>query len=157
MKLWRSCLIAMAFIELIAAPVSAIDAEIDASSATSSFSSSSATATASGGGGSDGDCPVCVRVVRAARELGRVQQRDVSSVLSSYCSLSNIEVAEQKFCYNTENVRGQITRLINLGADESRICKKVKAMNPDFCKVMSTKKVEGVHHNDRLIKGVIYE
>jgi hypothetical protein len=152
MKLWLALLFSLTFVEVVAS-TGVLEVEVDASSATPSLSSSTATAS-----GSDGEtCPVCVRVVRAARELGRVQQKDVSSVLSSYCSLSNIEVAEQKFCYNTENVRGQITRLINLGADESRICKKVKAMNPDFCKVMSTKKVEGVHHNDRLIKGVIYE
>ena len=153
MKLWLALLFSWTFVEVVASS-GVLEVEVDASSATPSFSSS----TAANASGSDGEtCPVCVRVVRAARELGRVQQKDVSSVLSSYCSLSNIEVAEQKFCYNTENVRGQITRLINLGADESRICKKVKAMNPDFCKVMSTKKVEGVHHNDRLIKGVIYE
>ena len=103
------------------------------------------------------ECPVCVRVMRAARQMGKSRQ-DVTAALNSYCSLTNIEVAEQKFCYNTENVRGELSRMIKLGADEHRICKRVRAMNPDFCNVMSTKvNNEGLHKNDRFVRGVIYE
>ena len=106
----------------------------------------------------ESECPVCVRVVRAARELGKARQEDAMTVLGSYCSLTTIDVSDQKFCYNTENVRGEISRLLKLGADEYRVCKKVRAMNPDFCKVMSQKtKKEGAHQNDRLVRGVIYE
>lgn len=103
------------------------------------------------------ECPVCVRVMRAARQMGKSRQ-DVTAALNSYCSLTTIEVAEQKFCYNTENVRGELSRMIKLGADEYRICKRVRAMNPDFCNVMSSKvNNEGLHKNDRLVRGVIYE
>lgn len=106
----------------------------------------------------DSDCPVCTRVIRAAKEMAKLREQDVTSALNSYCLLSNIDVSDQKFCYNTENVRGELSRMLNLGADEYRVCKKVKSMNPDFCKVMSKKvNKDGVHKNERLIRGVIYE
>ena len=104
------------------------------------------------------NCPVCVRVIRAAREMGRQRQEDVTTLLNSYCAVNSLEVADQKFCYNTENVRGELSRMLKLGADEYRICKKVRSMNPDFCRVMALKhNKEGVIKNDRLVHGVIYE
>lgn len=107
----------------------------------------------------DANCPVCIRVIRAARALGKSGQEGATSVLSSYCQLSQqLEVEDAKFCYNIENVRGELNRMLNLGADEYRICKRVKAMNSDFCKVMGKKvNKEGIHKNDRLVRGVYYE
>ena len=40
---------------------------------------------------------------------------------------------EQKFCYDIENIQISINRLLDLGADEFRICRKIKSINPDFC------------------------
>lgn len=47
---------------------------------------------------------------------------------------------------------------MDLGADEFRICKKVKSINPDFCKNL-TAKVDrtGVQLNERFKRGIIYE
>lgn len=105
----------------------------------------------------DRECPVCLRVLRAAKDFGKSRGMKVSEALNLYCTLKEIEVEDQKFCYNTDNVRTNLNKLLDLGADESRVCKKVSAINPDFCKVM-TKKVglDGIHKNDRLIRGIIY-
>lgn len=122
----------------------------------------SATVDADGSGtsqDSDSECPVCIRVIRAARELGKSRQEDAARMLTSYCQLTEqLQVEDQKFCYNIDNVRGELSRMLNLGADEFRVCRRVKAMNPDFCRVMAKKtNKEGIHKNDRLIRGVIYE
>jgi len=105
----------------------------------------------------DRECPVCLRVLRAAKDFGKARNMKVSEALNLYCTLKELEVEDQKFCYNTENVRTNLNKLLDLGADEARVCKKVQAINPDFCKVMAKKvSPDGVRLNDRLIRGVIY-
>ena len=78
-------------------------------------------------------CPVCVRMVKAARDFGKAQDPPTatSKALEKYCSLgTTLSVEEQQFCYNIDNVRGEINRMLDMGADEIRVCKKVRSMNP---------------------------
>ena len=79
------------------------------------------------------NCPVCVRMVKAARDFGKAQDPPTatSKALEKYCSLgTTLSVEEQQFCYNIDNVRGEINRMLDMGADEIRVCKKVRSMNP---------------------------
>ena len=87
----------------------------------------------SGDDQSELNCPVCVRMVKAARDFGKAQNPPTatSKSLEKYCSLgTTLSVEEQQFCYNIDNVRGEINRMLDMGADEIRVCKKVRSMNP---------------------------
>ncbi len=57
-----------------------------------------------------------------------------------YCSLRNLSVDDQQFCYNTDSVKNELLRLLDLGADENRVCKKVYQINPDFCRTLKLEK-----------------
>jgi hypothetical protein len=121
---------------------------------------------------SDTDCPVCLRVLRAVRDLSITQSIPLSNAYQKYCSLSSLEVEDQIFCYNTETIQKDIFRLLNLSADEFRICKKIKSVNSDFCKSKfrsnlnsdskrkevsySDSQKQGIILNNRLQRGVIY-
>jgi hypothetical protein len=50
-----------------------------------------------------------------------------------YCALTSIPVEETQFCYNTNGIKAEIHRMLDLGAKSDRICKKVHKVNPDFC------------------------
>lgn len=116
----------------------------------------------------DLNCPVCIRMIKAAREFGKGQDppTSVSKALEKYCTLGTaLSVEEQQFCYNIDNVRGEINRMLDLGADELRVCKKVKSMNPHFCVSKSSKKVSSTketsksnseHRTSRNKRGIIY-
>lgn len=101
---------------------------------------------------------MCERVIKAAKELGLKQSITSSVALDKYCSIPSIEADDEKFCYNIATLKKDINRLLELGADEARICKKVKAINSDFCK-SKTVKVErtGIQLNERIKRGIIYE
>jgi hypothetical protein len=82
-------------------------------------------------------------MIKAARDHAKAQvpPTPASKALEKYCSLgASLSTEEQQFCYNTENVRGDLNRLLDMGADESRVCKKVRAMNPDFCVSKSSRR-----------------
>jgi len=90
--------------------------------------------------------------------MGAKQGITSTKALEKYCSIATLEVGDQKFCYNIDTLGKDISRLLEMGADEFRVCKKVNSINPDFCRakiVNSTK--TGVQLNDRLKKGIIYE
>jgi hypothetical protein len=53
--------------------------------------------------------------------------------LYRYCSLQNLAIEDAKFCYNIDTIKGEINRMMTLGANDERICKKIKSINPDFC------------------------
>ena len=97
---------------------------------------------------------MCSRVLRAARDITARdgETASVSDVLSRYCSLQTISVEDQKFCYDIENIKGEINRLLTLGASDERICRKVKAINPDFCR---SKKIKDKSFSRK--RGIIYE
>ena len=104
-------------------------------------------------------CPVCERIIRTVRRSARDEKNILSQEISSfdtkgskssheirtsmvssdqdifirYCKLSKLPVEEKKFCYDTETSRKEIFRLLDLGADDKRICRKIKKINPDFC------------------------
>lgn len=101
---------------------------------------------------------MCERVIRASKELGTKQGVATSAALEKYCDVPTIEVDEQKFCYNIATLKKEVNRLLDLGADENRVCKKVKSVNPDFCltKVVKVERT-GIQINERLKKGIIYE
>ena len=78
-----------------------------------------------------------------------------SEAFEKYCVIPTLDVEEQKFCYNTDTLRMDILRLLDLGADENRLCKKVKSINPDFCLV----KTQKVTINSDVVskkRGIIY-
>ena len=105
----------------------------------------------------DSDCPVCLRVIRAIRDLAESQKIGTIRAFENYCAIKTLELDDQKFCYNTESIKKDLFRLIDLGADEFRICKRVKKENPDFCKVKQVKTDDqGVHFKNRRKRGVIY-
>ena len=80
-----------------------------------------------------------------------------TAALDKYCEIETLSVEDQKFCYNTATIKKDLYRLMNMGADEFRVCKKVKSINPDFCKVMATQATRsGIQLNDRMKKGIIY-
>jgi hypothetical protein len=92
-------------------------------------------------------------------EMGYKQGYKPMVALDKYCELSALEVEEQIFCYNAATIRKDITRLIEMGADEFRVCKKVRSINPDFCKGKSTAQKHtntGIQLNDRKKRGIIY-
>jgi hypothetical protein len=74
--------------------------------------------------------PVCSRVIKASRELSTDKP---SKLFEKYCSLSILSNEEQQFCYNSQGFQSEINRLLDLGADDKRICKKIYNINPDFC------------------------
>ena len=106
----------------------------------------------------EGLCPICFRVIKAARDYAKAHTLPTSIALEKYCAVTNIEVEEQKFCYNIDNMKRDINKLLEYGADESRICKKINSINPDFCVIKQTKPSvpAGIHINERYKRGIIY-
>ena len=102
---------------------------------------------------------VCLRIIRAIkRELKHSESS--SKYLDRYCSLKNLPVDEQKFCYNTDTIRRELIRLLDMGADEQRVCKKFYSINPDFCASKSDqeKVLEALRNkNSNKKRGIIYE
>ena len=85
-------------------------------------------------------------MIKAARDHAKAQvpPTPASKALEKYCTLgSSLSTEEQQFCYNTENVRGDLNRMLDMGADETRVCKKVRSMNPDFCVSKSSRRTDG--------------
>lgn len=81
----------------------------------------------------------------------------MSHALDKYCELKALETSDEKFCYDTSNMRQSINRLMEMGADEYRLCQRVKSINSDFCRVKTKQvKVVTVHLNERLKRGIIY-
>lgn len=74
-----------------------------------------------------------------------------------YCVLETIDVDEQQFCYNTNGIKSEVKRLLDLGADSDRICKKVKKTNPDFCSYKSAQLEFSVSGHRPGNRGIIYE
>lgn len=58
-----------------------------------------------------------------------------SAAFDRYCALGEhvLQGDEQKFCYDTSSIRKDLHRLMDLGADARRICKRVRSVNSDFC------------------------
>ena len=76
---------------------------------------------------------------------------------NNYCSIQELSVDDAKFCYDTENIRNEILRLFELGADSIRICKRVAKLNPDFCYSSSkTKEALEDSKDNKLKRGIIY-
>ena len=132
-------------------------------------------------------CPVCERIIRtvrrSAKDAKNVYSEEISSfdtnggksshkirtstvssdkeIFIRYCQLSKLPVEERKFCYDTETNRKEIFRLLDLGADENRICRKVKKINPDFCNTatqgQSANDGKGFMREQIKERGIIYE
>jgi len=105
----------------------------------------------------DSDCPVCIRILRAVQDLSKSQSISNQQALKRYCNVPNLETEDMKFCYNIDPIQQELNRLFQLGADEFRICKKIKSINSDFCLTKEPKKNSGhIHLNKRLQRGIIY-
>jgi tRNA(Ile)-lysidine synthase TilS/MesJ len=106
-----------------------------------------------------------------AAGVSRVEVRpEVKSQVSykvtfeKYCNLPKLPVDEEKFCYDSDTLRQEIYKLLDYGADESRICKKVMKANPDFCRTSTQVKLvlneaprSSIANNHDNVRGVIYE
>ena len=77
-----------------------------------------------------------------------------------------ILVDEQRFCYNIETVKLDLNRMLLMNADENRICKKVKSINPEWCTAKqavykSTASISNKDKKDNVVsgkgRGVIFE
>ncbi len=103
-------------------------------------------------------CPVCFRVITAIKDFAKDNSISAATSLDRYCSLTNIEVDDQKFCYNIDNIKQDMHRLLDFGASESRICKKIRSINADFCasKKVKVEEPTGIHLNERYKRGIIY-
>lgn len=98
---------------------------------------------------------MCSRVIRASKDLaGTTGSPSVS--FDKYCALENIHVEEQQFCYDTNGIKNDVKRLLDLGAETDRICRKVKMTNADFC---ATKTASNDQSSARKPgkRGIIYE
>ena len=97
--------------------------------------------------------------MRAVKDISRssVSHESPSQALDRYCSLAHLPVDEQQFCYNIDSFKKDLGRVLDLGADERRVCKKVKAINFDFCGYLSVKDTDNKIQHDRSIRGIIYE
>jgi hypothetical protein len=101
---------------------------------------------------------VCERVIKAAKELAVKQGITASIALEKYCNIPANNVEDEKFCYNVGTAKKDINRLLDLGASEERVCKKVKTINSHFCTAKTVKSERtGVQVNERLKRGVIFE
>lgn len=94
-----------------------------------------------GASGEEERCPVCMRVMRAVRDYAKERNMTPSIALRKYCGIEELEVSVVQFCYNIGTVMQDLGRVLDLGADEVRICKKVENINPHFC--TSTKQKDG--------------
>lgn len=80
-----------------------------------------------------------------------------SKAFIRYCSLKTLDTSEDKFCYDAEPNRKEISRMLDMGADAKRICKKINKINPDFCKaIKASKKIERLS-TAKSKRGIIYE
>lgn len=110
----------------------------------------------------ESECPVCFRVVRAAKALGASSGAGSSGSSANsferYCSLNTLEVSEAKFCYDTDSFKKDMMKLFDFGADEKRICKRVFKENPNFCvlKIPKHDMLPGTQDRKNA-RGVIYE
>jgi hypothetical protein len=74
-----------------------------------------------------------------------------------YCSLGTLSVEELKFCYDTDNFKKDILKLLDFGADEHRICRRVHKENPNFCSFVKKTSVVPGTRASKNAKGIIYE
>ena len=72
--------------------------------------------------------------MQVAKDLSTKQGIAISAAFDRYCQLDSLDIADAQFCYNTATLSTTIHRLLDLGADASRVCKKVHSINPDFCR-----------------------
>lgn len=102
--------------------------------------------------------------VEIRRSAKNDEKASYKTQFEKYCNLPHLPVEEQKFCYDTDSIRQDLYKMLDFGADVSRICKKVLKANPDFCRVSPTVKLilneapksmmVNIHEN---IRGVIYQ
>ena len=92
---------------------------------------------------------MCYRIVNTVMDLSLTKKKaeKASEAYDRYCSLSNIPVDETQFCYNTNGIKGEIHRMLDLGAKAERICKKVNKVNPDFCTTKESTFIVGAVEN----------
>jgi hypothetical protein len=77
-----------------------------------------------------------LHLVDSQQKNQRTEKKEKSTsfdALYRYCSLQNLAIEDAKFCYNIDTIKGEINRMMTLGANDERICKKIKSVNPDFC------------------------
>jgi hypothetical protein len=99
-----------------------------------------------------------MRIMKSAIDLKKKQGGKVSDAYSRYCKLKTLDTSEEKFCYDLEPLHKEVFRILDLGADASRVCKKVKSINAEFCKSRSVSKtLDNQRYEKNKKRGIIYE
>lgn len=108
---------------------------------------------------------VCIRIVRSfkspysAHVVGEVK-KNPKKLFEQYCGMDSslLSVEDQRFCYNSDNIRQDLYRLLDMGADEFRVCKRFKKANAHFCesKTASTEVVRDFSLQTKK-RGVVFE
>jgi hypothetical protein len=81
-------------------------------------------------------CPVCDTVLNAARNVAKNEKKlKISDALNKYCAVTSLDVDHVKFCYNIDTIKRDLFRILDVGASNDRVCKKVLAVNKDFCQL----------------------
>ena len=109
------------------------------------------------------NCPICSRAITATKDMAKRDKTKVSVAWEKYCQLGqSLEIGEEKFCYDTANMRATLHRLLDLGAATDRICRQVRETNADFCRKGETKirkevAMDGHARKEGKNRGIIYE
>lgn len=90
---------------------------------------------------------VCFRIIHTVIDSSLTKTGKASLSYDRYCALSSVPVEETQFCYNTNGIKAEIHRMLDLGAKAERICKKVHKVNPDFCTTKESDFVATVEDN----------
>jgi hypothetical protein len=57
----------------------------------------------------------------------------IADILRRYCSLPGLDGIETRFCYNIDNMRDEILRLVSMGVPGARVCNRFRKQNSNFC------------------------
>jgi len=131
--------------------------------ASGSTATATATATPASPASKVDDCPICSRAITATKAMAKRDKTKVSVAWEKYCRLGeSLEIGEEKFCYDTANMKATLHRLLDFGAATDRICRKVRGTNPDFCRKGETRirrevAMDGTARKKGKNRGIIYE
>lgn len=86
---------------------------------------------------SNNDCALCLHIMQTVKELAVKSSILPSLSLLNYCSIAELDVETKQFCYHLDSIKGDVQRVLDAGAPEKRICRKIKALSPTLCKSSS--------------------
>lgn len=103
------------------------------------------------------NCPNCLVVMKIINEYSHSHKVNKIDALNYYCSLKALNVRNQQFCYNIENIKYEINRLLYLNVENEKICEKVRSINKGFCNAVLVELDSSFYRLGSSHRGVIYE